>query len=91
MDVFGSLQLDHRQPSAVVDGEQVQHAAVGGGEGGNLAVDGRGEEAGVDLLDVSSAPAIRARLRGSGDTEDCGGRLHRDDRSRDKLRGALRN
>ena len=57
MNVFGSFQLDHRQPPAMIDGQQIQHAPVGGGERGNLAIDGRRQQAGVDLLNV--APYLR--------------------------------
>ena len=53
MHVLGSFQLDHRQPSAGVDGEQVQHAAIGGRKGWNLAIYGRGRQIRIDLLDVS--------------------------------------
>jgi hypothetical protein len=41
VNVFGSLQLDYREPPAMVDGQQIQHSPVGGREGGHLTVHGR--------------------------------------------------
>ncbi len=59
MEVVVSFELDDGEAAGLRaggagDGEEVEHAAVGGGEGRDLGVDMVGVEVGVEGLDIAA-------------------------------------
>lgn len=62
VEVFFGLELDDGEAAVGGDGEEVEHAAVGGGEGGDLGVDVGGVEVGIDGLDVAAEEGFEPAL-----------------------------
>jgi len=75
MDVLRSFQFDHRKAAGAVDREQVKHPAIDGGKRWDVAVDGLGQELGVDFLDLRAdlgfEPSFRVGEIKGGPTVGC--------------------
>jgi hypothetical protein len=63
MEIFVGLELDDKEAAGAVDGEEVEHAAVGGGEGGYLAVDALRVDAGLDVEQLLAEGGLEPALR----------------------------
>ena len=63
MEIFVGLEFDDDEAAVAVDGEQVEHAAIACGEGGDLGVDELLLDAGEDFSERGSEGGLHPALR----------------------------
>src|SRR5580698_3666067 len=63
MDVLAGFQLDHGEPAVAIDTEQVDNAALTGGELGDLAVERGRVDHGVERFDLRPHLRFEPRFR----------------------------